>query len=759
MVGKTVVLALAAAAVCSAASVQGKVFDARSGEPLAKVKVLVTGTTAAGLTDAHGEFEIDNLPESEVELYITTIGYGLVKRRVHPGARVDIALHPEASARTDQVTVTSGRFETADTSAASGKTLTKSELQGLSMIILADPLRAAQAMPGVTSSNDFRAEFAVRGAAYEHVGVYVDGVLTDGFVHAANLGVGGGTSSEKVSLSILNAETVSEVSLYPGAYPSRFSGGSAAVLNLTTREGNYLKPAGRFSTGLLVTSAVVDAPFAKGKGSWLLAGRSSYVDYVQRAIERLTGTGRYAADAANRESTTLNFSDLTAKASYNFSPRHQVGISTMYGKFAFSDNLSPGTTNLERIGGVQSDNMMLTAYWRYTGGSHWWMQTRLFGLRNGLVNQNRNAALLDDRSANEVGGRSDISFMAGGHNVEAGVYVRSMRDNRLTNSFPAAQAAPSPIEDYAARTTQDEYYLQDTWKHERFSLTFGGRMLHASVPGQAVATPRAAFTWSPADSWTVRAGAGVYAQFPRLEQMFGFFGNPQLHAERSVHYTLGLERTVGRRTRVFAEVYHRRDRDQVFSLWEPRLVQGRTLIAPVPYGNLLRSRTRGVETGIQRRSANGLTGWVSYAYLISTSEDRADGVRFAGDFDQRHTITAFTSYRLRPTVDVGGQWRFGSGLPVPGFLTPGQGSTLVVSGARNTTRLPNYSRLDVRINKAFLFTRWKLTLSGEVLNAMGRKNVMAFATDPVRVFSSNRYVARLEDSFGIMPTVRVAFEF
>lgn len=187
-------------------------------------------------------------------------------------------------------------------------------------------------------------------------------------------------------------------------------------------------------------------------------------------------------------------------------------------------------------------------------------------------------------------------------------------------------------------------------------------------------------------------------------------------------------------------------------------MNGRVTTLLVPYGNLLSGRARGVETGIQRRSANGLTGWISYAYMVTRNEDRADGISFPGDFDQRHTLNAFTSYRLRPTVDVGAQWRFGTGQPIPGFISR-QGTRLGVAAARNTERLPNYSRLDLRVNKAFLYRRWKLTLSGEVLNALGRKNVVVVATDPVRIFSGNRFAASLEDSFGIMPTVRVAFEF
>ena len=120
------------------------------------------------------------------------------------------------------------------------------------LVALADPLRAAQALPGVMTSNDLRAELSVRGAAYRRVGIYVDGVLVDSFVHTANLGTGGTTSTEKVSLSIIDSNTVAEMTLNGTAYPSSYGGATAAVMGIDTRDGNFVRTSGRFVTGVLV---------------------------------------------------------------------------------------------------------------------------------------------------------------------------------------------------------------------------------------------------------------------------------------------------------------------------------------------------------------------------------------------------------------------------------------------------------------------------------------------------------------------------
>lgn len=44
------------------------------------------------------------------------------------------------------------------------------------------------------------------------------------------------------------------------------------------------------------------------------------------------------------------------------------------------------------------------------------------------------------------------------------------------------------------------------------------------------------------------------------------------------------------------------------------------------------------------------------------------------------------------------------------------GTEYFLTNERNLARLPYYNRVDVRLSKAFLFKKWKLTLTGEVIN-------------------------------------------
>ena len=186
-------------------------------------------------------------------------------------------------------------------------------------------------------------------------------------------------------------------------------------------------------------------------------------------------------------------------------------------------------------------------------------------------------------------------------------------------------------------------------------------------------------------------------------------------------------------------------------------MDGRPIAYGLPYRNSLRGHARGTELTVQRRSANGLTGWVSYGYLSTRYTDRQDNLQFVSDFDQRHTITAFGSYRLRPTVDVSSQWRYGSGVPLPGFVNR-TGHGIELATERNTSRLL-HERLDFRVKKAFLFPKWKLTVSGEVLNLLNRSNLIVVATNPMRIYSSGRLAVNLDKSFGVLPSAAIALSW
>jgi len=179
-------------------------------------------------------------------------------------------------------------------------------------------------------------------------------------------------------------------------------------------------------------------------------------------------------------------------------------------------------------------------------------------------------------------------------------------------------------------------------------------------------------------------------------------------------------------------LYDREDRQVPYSVQtEWRLANG---VATGPtYGNVLANSvhgySRGAEFSLQRVSANRLSGWLSYSYGHARYRDAASGLSFDGDYDQRHTVSAFASYRATKTVNLSSKFHYESNFPVVGFFQGHLGQdddsdpeAIRLSSQRNRLRVPAYSRLDFRLNKVYNYKRSRITLYAEIDNLLNHAN-------------------------------------
>jgi hypothetical protein len=276
---------------------------------------------------------------------------------------------------------------------------------------------------------------------------------------------------------------------------------------------------------------------------------------------------------------------------------------------------------------------------------------------------------------------------------------------------------------------------------------------------QAV-SPHASLAIMARPATEFRFGWGQYVQYPELQWLFTAAGSRGLLPERSNHLVASIEQRLGPRTRLRAEFYEREDRDLLFRpFYEPRLIGGKIFNPPAspPVRNSLRGYGRGFEVFLQRRSANRLSGWLSYAYGRTRLRDGEARISFPADEDQRHTMNAFGSYRVRPTVNLSVKWLYGSGYPLPGFYRV-QNGQYYLAESRNEVKVDTFQRVDARLNKACVFRRWKLTLYAEVVNLFNRANYRFSSFDGYNS-KTGRVSLSVTKMFPIIPSVGMVLEF
>ena len=169
---------LASTAVAQTPSIIGTVVDDRTGQPLKAVLIYIENQPAFGESDADGRFTL-SVPGGRHTVVASLIGYAIAKVdvTVTDSTSVTIRLSEGAGTFTENVTVV-GTSQQRANEAPGGGALFGRELQNLRGVMLDDPLRAIQALPSATATDDFYSEFAVRGNSFRHLNLTVDGIAS-----------------------------------------------------------------------------------------------------------------------------------------------------------------------------------------------------------------------------------------------------------------------------------------------------------------------------------------------------------------------------------------------------------------------------------------------------------------------------------------------------------------------------------------------------------------------------------------------------
>jgi hypothetical protein len=136
--------------------------------------------------------------------------------------------------------------------------------------------------------------------------------------------------------------------------------------------------------------------------------------------------------------------------------------------------------------------------------------------------------------------------------------------------------------------------------------------------------------------------------------------------------------------------------------------------------------------------------------------DGATLSHFPSDYDQRHTISAYGGYRIRPSVNLSARSSYGSGFPIPGYLTE-KGSVYYLTTVENQLRMPAYFRTDLRVNKSWRKDRWKLTLYGELINLTNHTNYLFGSFNGYNASTHQAYIT-LDTMFPFLPSAGLTFE-
>jgi CarboxypepD_reg-like domain len=677
-------------------TIEGWIVDALTAVRLAGVVVRVEGEQRDARTDARGRFLLRRVRAGTQLLHVSMVGYTPESRAVQVTAEatisVTVSLSRASPTHSEYVSVRQTVPYRKDQGIASETSLDRSQLERIHGSLADDPIRSVHAFPSVTPVDEFHTEFAVRGSPFRQVDVVVDGVSMQWLKHTA---YGRGATG---SLPMFSGQVLEEATLRAGAYPHKYSDRLGPQLDLTLREG--ARTDFRFSGTIGGTSATLlaEGPLGEAtRGSWLVAFRQSYLEWP-------TLRGR----------TAFGFGDGLAKLVYDVRPSQQVALTVLGGISSIDgeDNLAAN-----ELGNGMNRASVVSVSWRSMFGPAMVLTQRASVMRQHFLNKYQNGRESDRGANEEVAYRADFTRPITVGLLQAGVQVgRTMIDD-----------VPRAVD---ARAVAGSSWLRAGYAHfvwaatPTLTLSPGVRVSASTIQPYHAVTRWLLGEWTFRPGWTLNGSVGVSQQLPELRNLIGDSGSLKLRPERADQVDIGIERQLTHSIRWRVTVFGRqednilRDPDN-----HPRLV-GDTFVVPERerYANALQGTSRGIELLVDRRSPTGLSGWAAYSYGKTRYIDAARGEAYWGDFDQRHTVNLFGTYRFSPRTSVGATFRAGSNFPIPGYFAA-RHEQLFVASARNQVRLVPYARVDFRADRECQYFGRRFTLFVEVLNALNRRNV------------------------------------
>ena len=288
------------AAVLTAQSVQtirGHVTDkdSKTSLPGANVVLLNVQPLTGTVTDADGNFRLDNVATGRHDLQVTFIGY---KPAVFQGIIVnsvkEIVLEVELEenvimAKEVVISGTAPKDQTRNQMAVvSARSFTVEETEKYAGS-RGDVARMAMNFAGVSSANDQRNDIIIRGNSPSGLLWRLEDIDIPNPNHFAEGGTTGGP------VGMLNNNVLENSDFFTGAFPAEYGNALSGVFDLNIRNGNNQKHEQMFQVGFNGFELGAEGPFSKShKASYLANFRYSTLELMDGIIDLgTTGIPKY----------------------------------------------------------------------------------------------------------------------------------------------------------------------------------------------------------------------------------------------------------------------------------------------------------------------------------------------------------------------------------------------------------------------------------------------------------------------------------
>ena len=721
--------------------IEGTVLDADNNEPLPFVNIIIQNTNIGTTSDFDGKFSFTGVTPGFVTLQASFVGYemGFSSEIQVTNAKTEYVEIKLSSKDTDiqEVVIKASPFRKSEESPVSLNRIGISEIE-TSPGSNRDLAKIIRSFPGVGSGASFRSDIIIRGGGPSESRFYLDGIEIPNINHFATQGASGGP------VGIINADFISGVNFYSGAFPANRGNALSGVFEFTQKEGNKEKTRYRGTLGASELSLTLDGPIGENT-SYIVSARRSYLKFLFDLIELpfLPTFNDYQLKLKTKLNQKNEFTLVSIGSLDNFALNTGIDNPTIEQEFILA-NVTVNEQWSYAIGGV---------YKHYRDNSY---QTVVLS-RNMLNNvsykypdnDETKDKVLDYRSQeieNKI--RLENNTRVGAFKIVFGANAEYAKYNNNTKQKIFANGILNDI------NYQTDFNMMKWGGFAQASKTFFEKRLVVSAGVRTDAnnysksmqnllkqlSPRASLSYSITEKLSLNLNTGRYFQLPSYttlgyKDLSGDLINKTngLKYVTADHYIGGFEFLSNPNITTSIEGFYKNYFNYPFSVRDslPLATKGADfgVVGDEEVTSTGEGRAYGFEVLNRTKLENGLNLIFSYTFVNSQFKN-PNGVYNPTSWDNKHIINLTASKQLKNNWTAGLKWRFLGGAPYTPYDL--ENSSLVsaweVTGGPlfdfsqlNSMRFKPFHQLDIRVDKKLFFERWSLMMYVDIQNAYNYK--------------------------------------
>lgn len=749
-------------------NVKGFVYEKATGEPMMFCNVYLKGTTYGASTDINGFFNITKIPDGDYLILVTNLGYDTISEKL--SLRNNQVINKkyyleESSVVLSAVNITADKIEARTETKTSVVNVTPKVITRIpTMGGQADLAQYLQVIPGVIFTGDQGGQLYIRGGSPIQNKVLLDGMVVYNPFHSIGL------------FSVFDTDIIRNAEIYTGGFGAEYGGRISSVMDITTRDGNKKRLAGKVGASTFGAKITLEGPLKKAKNpddmtaSFIISAKNSYLDKTSQSVYK---------PILNGNELPYTYNDIYGKISLNSTNGSKINF--------FGFNFTDDVMNYKSISNFGWDS--------YGGGVNFVViPGKSPTMIEGNVAYSDYEARLEE--ANNPNRNSSINgfnagfaftYFLGKNTLKYGIEMlgfKTVFDYFKSNGIHISQVD---------NTTELGAYVKYKAQFDRLILEPSFRLQAYASLSEVSPEPRLAIKYNVTDWFRVKAAGGFYSQNlvaansdrDVVNLFYGFLsGQANMPSkfdgkevttklQKAIHYIVGTEFDVVNNLTLNVEGYYK-DFRQLTSMNRNQKYSDND--APLGTPELLRKdfmiekgRAYGLDVSLKYENMRWyLWGAYSLGYVNKDYED-VDKVlhTYRTHYDRRHNMNLMATYTAgsKHQWEISARWNFGTGFPftkVSAFYEKlpydniyfdpytESGYLGIIYDELNTGQLPTYHRLDIDVKRKFYFTE-NVILEADfsVTNVYDRQNI--FYIDIV----STEFIYQLP----LMPSVGLTLSF